>query len=138
MAFSIRTLAYGGVAAVGVVLVMLGTPRDHTHEAASIAMPPAPAAPPSLNSSSNGVTLRSVNVEFPDSDRGFPGGDAADIITGNCTACHSPGMILNQPPLTAVQWQAEVNHMRNDFKAPVAEGDVAAIVAYLVANKGAK
>ena len=138
MALSVRTLAYSGVAVLGVTLVMLGTPRDHTREAASVAMPPSPASPPSLNASGNGVTLRSVNVEFPDSDRGFPGGDAAQTVADNCTACHSPGMILNQPALTAVQWQAEVTHMRRDFKAPVAEDDVAAIVAYLAATKGAK
>jgi hypothetical protein len=35
-----------------------------------------------------------------------------------------------------LQWQAEVTHMRRDFKAPVAEEDVAAIVDYLSATKG--
>jgi hypothetical protein len=138
MAMSVRTIAYGGVAAVGVILVMLGTPRDHTREAASVTTPPAPAAPAPLNTSGNGGSLRSVNVEFPVSDRGFPGGDAAQATIDNCTACHSPGMILNQPALTAMQWRAEVDHMRRDFKAPVADGDVAAIVAYLTAVNGTK
>jgi mono/diheme cytochrome c family protein len=68
----------------------------------------------------------------------FPAGTAADVVTNNCTACHSPGMILNQPPLTATQWRAEVTHMRRDFKAPIAEDDVAAIVAYLSATKDVK
>jgi mono/diheme cytochrome c family protein len=138
MALSVRMIAYGGVAAAGVILVMLGTPRDHTPEAPTPEATSAAIAPPSLSASGNGVTLRSVNVEFPDSDRGFPGGDAADIINGNCMACHSAGMILNQPILTTAQWQAEVNHMRMDFKAPVAQDDVAAIVAYLAATKGPK
>jgi hypothetical protein len=131
MALSVRALGHGRVAVLGVILVMLETARGHFHEAVS-------AAPPSLNASGNGVTLQSVNVEFPDSDRGFPGGDAAQTTIDNCTACHSAGMILNQPTLTAVQWQAEVSHMRKDFKAPVADEDVAAIVAYLAATGGTK
>jgi hypothetical protein len=138
MALPVRTIAYGGVAVLGIVLVMLGTPRDGTSELASVAMPAPRPAPTALIASGNGVSLRSVNFDFPDSDRGFPGGDAAQTTIDNCTACHSPGMILNQPALTADQWRAEVDHMRRDFKAPVAADDVAAIVAYLTAIKGAK
>jgi len=135
MASSLLTAACGAVAVVGVTLVTVGPPREHIQEAASAALP---AAPSPLNALSDSFKLQSVNVEFPSSDRDFPGGDAAQTVVDNCTACHSPGMILNQPALTAVQWQAEINHMRNDFKAPVADGDVAAIVAYLVATKGAE
>jgi len=82
--------------------------------------------------------LKSVTVDLPAGDRQFPGGAAADAINNNCTACHSPGMVLTQPNLPKAAWDAEVHKMINVYKAPVDEADVPAIVAYLVENKGAK
>jgi hypothetical protein len=85
-----------------------------------------------------GVTLHSVSVELPNSDRMFPGGADAEAINNNCMACHSAGMVLNQPNLTRAAWQQEVEKMRGQYKAPVDEKDVPAIVAYLVSHKGVK
>ncbi len=96
----------------------------------------APAA--TLNTFGNGVTLRSVDVQFPDSGSSFPGRAGAELNADNCTACHSPGMILNRPSFSAAQWQAEVYHMRNDSKEPVAQDDLARIVAYPATTKGPK
>ena len=80
--------------------------------------------------------LKSVSVDLPDSDRTFPGGAEAEAINNNCLACHSAGMVLNQPPLPKATWEAEVHKMINTYKAPVAPEDVPAIVAYLAATKG--
>jgi len=79
----------------------------------------------------NGVTLHSVSTKFPDPGRLFPGGSSADAINNNCLACHSIGMVLTQPKMSRAEWQAEVNKMRNTYKAPVADADVPAIVDYL-------
>lgn len=65
----------------------------------------------------------------------FPGGAAADPVNANCIACHSAGMVLTQPKLSAAVWQEEVNKMRLTYKAPIAEADVPAIVAYLASLK---
>ena len=81
--------------------------------------------------------LKSVTVDLPAGDRQFPGGPAADAINNNCTACHSPGMVLTQPNLPKAAWEAEVHKMVSVYKAPIEDADVPAIVAYLVANKGA-
>jgi len=131
MAQPIRLMVFGAAAAIGAVWLLAGAPDlqgpyiSHAHAAeASV--------------SGNGITLQSVSVDFPDSDSVFPGGAAADIVNANCTACHSPGMVLTQPALTQAQWQAEANKMRNDFKAPIDEKDVPAIVAYLTEFKGRK
>jgi hypothetical protein len=92
----------------------------------------AATAAVALNSvSGGGTTLRSVNVEFPDPGRLFPGGDKAEAINNNCLACHSAGMVLTQPYLSRAEWQSEVDKMRNVYKAPIAAEDVAAIVDYL-------
>jgi hypothetical protein len=83
------------------------------------------------------IELKSVKVDLPDSDRMFPG-PGADAINNNCLACHSAGMVLNQPELSKQAWAAEVNKMITAYKAPVAPEDVGAIVDYLDRVKGAK
>jgi cytochrome c5 len=90
-----------------------------------------PAASPPSTATGGGVTLHSVSTNFPDSDRLFPGA-GADAINNNCLACHSAGMVLTQPRLSRADWQAEVEKMRNFYKAPVDASDVPAIVDYLV------
>ncbi len=67
----------------------------------------------------------------------FPG-PGSDAINNNCLACHSAGMVLNQPVLPKSAWQAEVTKMITIYKAPVSEEDVAAIVDYLARMKAAE
>ena len=82
--------------------------------------------------------FKSVTVDLPAGDRVFPGGAAADAINNNCLACHSAGMVLNQPVLPKVQWEAEVIKMHTAYKAPIDPKDVNAILDYLVSLKGVK
>jgi cytochrome c5 len=84
------------------------------------------------------LELKSVKIDLPDSDKMFPDGPGSDAINNNCLACHSAGMVLNQPALSKQAWAAEVNKMINNYKAPVAPEDVGPIVEYLTALKGAK
>lgn len=84
------------------------------------------------------ITLKSVGLNLPESDRMFPEGAGADAINNNCLACHSAGMVLNQPAMSKDAWKSEVNKMINNYKAPVAAEDVATIVEYLVALGGKK
>jgi mono/diheme cytochrome c family protein len=135
MAQSIRVVVYGALAAIGTILLAAGSADRHIGFTSAAAAADAPA---SGSVSGNGITLDSVSVDFPDSDRAFPGGTAADIVNANCLACHSAGMVLNQPALTQAQWLAEAKKMRNDFKAPIDEKDVPAIVAYLTQFNGPK
>ncbi len=80
------------------------------------------------------IGLKSISVDLPDSDRQFAG-PGADPANGNCLACHSADMVLNQPMMTREQWQGEVDKMIARYNAPVATQDVADIVDYLA--KGA-
>ena len=82
------------------------------------------------------IVLKSVEVTFPQSDRGLPEGPGRDVVQSNCFTCHSAGMILTQPPLPKAAWEAEVAKMRNVYKARVDDKDVPAIVDYLTAIKG--
>ena len=83
------------------------------------------------------LLLKSVSIDLPAGDRMFdgPGSDAAN---NNCLACHSAGMILNQPAMSKAQWRVEVDKMRTAYKAPIAPKDVDTIVDYLVGIRGAK
>jgi hypothetical protein len=94
------------------------------------------AAAPLVAPAAISVQLKSVNVDLPQSDRMFTG-EGADALNNNCLACHSAGMVLNQPALAKAAWQAEVNKMVQIYKAPIAAADVTAIVDYLARTKGA-
>jgi sulfite dehydrogenase (cytochrome) subunit B len=118
MVISVRTVTFGAALIAGLVILGLGYPA------------PGTAAAP------NGGTLQSLSVELPTGDREFPPGPHVDVISANCVACHSAGMILNQPNLTKATWEAEVNKMIKIYKAPVDAADVPAIVDYLAAVKG--
>jgi hypothetical protein len=82
--------------------------------------------------------LKSVKIDLPDSDRMFPDGPGSEAINNNCLACHSAGMVLNQPALSKQAWAAEVNKMISAYKAPIDPKDAGAIVDYLVSIKGVK
>lgn len=83
------------------------------------------------------LLLKSVSVDLPNGDRMFPSKLGSDAVNSNCLACHSAGMVLNQPALSRAQWKDEVNKMRTAYKAPIDAGDVDAIVDYLVGIRGA-
>src|ERR1700692_826493 len=86
-----------------------------------------------------GISLKSVSVvDLPTGDRMFPDGPGADAANNNCLACHSAGMVLNQPALSKAQWRAEVEKMRTAYKAPIDPKDVDAIVDYLAGMKIAR
>ncbi len=78
--------------------------------------------------------LKSVSVELPASDRGFPQGPGAETVGENCVTCHSAGMILNQPALSKATWESEVHKMTSVYKAPVSPEDALIIVDYLALN----
>ena len=100
---------------------------------AGLALLPLPAA------AQGAITLKSVHVTLPGGFRPFPGtGPGADAINANCLACHSAGMVLNQPNMPKAAWETEVHKMIGAFKAPVVTKDIPAIVDYLVATKGVK
>lgn len=161
---NINTVAYGSVVLGGLALFAVGHPKADAPlplatpglavaaatpaagpqpasapatlaATASVAPVPAAAAP---SVSGNGFTLASLSVDLPSSDRAFPPGPGVEAAEANCAACHSPGMILNQPSLAYATWETEVHKMIAVYKAPVSEEDAKTIVAYLDSIKGAK
>lgn len=128
MAASANAQARGAVTAVGLILLAV-TPARWVAQAALAAEAPPVASDASVVAE-GGVALHSVSVSFPRSDSTFPGA-GAEAINNDCLICHSAGMVLDQATLSRAEWQNIVDQMRNDFKAPFAAGDTAAIVDYL-------
>jgi cytochrome c5 len=121
-------VAYAAAIAAGVFVFAIMPPSWQGDASAADAA--AQSTPPPSTVSVGGVTLRSVNVDFPNRDRQFEG-PGADVVNNNCLTCHSAGMVLTQPRLPRAVWQAEVEKMRNTYKAPVDAEDVPVIVDYL-------
>lgn len=119
-------LGFGVAMIAGLTLALIGHPSTSY------------VPPTSVPAAATGLVLKSVSVDLPTSDVTFPGGAKADAIAANCLSCHSAGMVLTQPDLSKVVWTGIVEKMIHAYKAPVAEADVAAIVDYLDATKGAK
>ena len=122
MAVSFTTIGFGGVIATALALVVAGHP--------------AAAASPDAVPATAQFALKSVSVDLPpDRDRSFPPGPGAEVISSNCVACHSAGMVLTQPALSRAAWDAEVHKMIATYKAPISEADAATIIAYLAQLK---
>ena len=115
-------------AIVVVALAAIGTPDRR------VAAPPPPAAPmPMTRVAANGFALTSVAVDLPEDPSRYPDGPHVAAVEANCSACHSPSMVLTQPPLSREQWQATVTKMREVYHAPIADAAVPAILIYLEA-----
>lgn len=94
---------------------------------------PLPTAVAQPSVSGGGVTLVSDSITLPDETAALPATPGSDLITANCTACHSPEMILAQPALNAEKWQATIDKMRGVYKAPITPADDKALIAALTA-----
>ncbi len=81
-----------------------------------------------------GAAFTDASITLPDDVTTLPPGPHVDLVTANCTACHSSDMILNQPRLTRAQWEANVDKMVKVYKASIDPNDVPQIVDYLVAT----
>jgi hypothetical protein len=66
-----------------------------------------------------------------------PQGPNREVVVERCLACHSPGYIAHQPPLSRAQWTAVVMKMKSAYGAPLDDAASAAVVDYLVAVNGA-
>lgn len=103
------------------------------------APPPATAkAAGGATVAANGFALTSTAVDLPDDAATYPPGPHADLVNQRCLSCHSASMGLTQPRLTAEQWTATVEKMRDTYHAPIAPADLPAIVSYFTALQGSK
>lgn len=121
--------AIGGVTGVRATFMLLATLTGSAAQSPS-AQPATEASAPS-SVSVGGITLRSVSVVLPESQRTFAGEGMAEAINKDCLICHSAGMVLTQPEISPSQWKAEEEKMRSVYDAPINPKDDDVIADYL-------
>lgn len=87
-------------------------------------------APSAGHPAGAGIALATQSITLPDETVTLPA--SAEILTTNCTACHSPEMLLTQPKLDAKTWTAEIGKMRAAYKATIDPTDDPKILAALL------
>ena len=90
----------------------------------------------SASASASVLTLQPEHITPPASDRVFPVGPGSAAANAYCLACHSVGMVMTQPDLTQRGWQDEVIKMRDAFKAPIPDDEIATLADYFYSIKG--
>jgi hypothetical protein len=91
----------------------------------------AEAAKPLSNAST-----QTVDVSVPVGRTSFPPGPGSELADAHCVICHSPGMVLRQPPLSFDEWKAEVNKMRSVYAAPIPADKIEEVARYLSTING--
>lgn len=76
-----------------------------------------------------------AGISLPDDDGQFSGPDA-DLLNGNCLACHGTEMVLLQPAMNAEAWRHSVAKMRAVYKAPITDEDAARLPEALARVQG--
>ncbi len=78
------------------------------------------------------VAFADASITLPDDPIDLPEGPARDVVMENCTACHSPSTMLQQPKVSREKWESIVGKMRKLYKAPVDDAAAGQIVDYMV------
>lgn len=82
------------------------------------------------------VATRADSITLPPPNTALKDGPNVDLARSRCLICHSADYIYMQPPLTRMQWTAEVTKMQKTYGAPIADTDVAPLVDYLMSQNG--
>jgi len=83
------------------------------------------------------VTFADASITLPDDPLDLPDLPGRDAVIANCTACHSPSTMLQQPKVSREKWESQVKKMVEIYKAPIDPDAVPAIVDYMVAVQAA-
>jgi PBP1b-binding outer membrane lipoprotein LpoB len=79
------------------------------------------------------VSFADAAITLPDDPIDLPEGPGRQAVIENCTACHSPSTMLQQPQIPRAKWESQVTKMIEIYKAPVDPQAIPAIVDYMVA-----
>ena len=78
------------------------------------------------------VAFADASITLPDDPASLPEGPGRQVVLENCTACHSPSTMLQQPRLPLAKWEEIAKKMITVYKAPVDEAAIPAIAGYMV------
>jgi sulfite dehydrogenase (cytochrome) subunit B len=63
-------------------------------------------------------------------------GEGVELVTTQCSLCHSADYISTQPRMNRAAWTATITKMRDKYGAPVPTNSVDQLVTYLVKQYG--
>lgn len=78
------------------------------------------------------VTFADTAITLPDDPLDLPPGSGRQAVIENCTACHSPSTMLQQPQISRKKWQSIIGKMNEVYKASVDEASIPSIIDYLM------
>ncbi len=78
------------------------------------------------------VVFEDASITLPDDPIELPEGQGRQAVIENCTACHSPSTMLQQPRIPREKWEAEVAKMIKLYKAPVDPEAIPQIIDYMM------
>lgn len=78
------------------------------------------------------ATFADASITLPDDPLDLPDGPGRDAVIANCTACHSPSTMLQQPKVSREKWESQVKKMVEIYKAPIDPDAIPQIVDYMV------
>ncbi len=84
------------------------------------------------------VTFADAAITLPDDPADLPDLPGREAVIANCTACHSPSTMLQQPEVPRKKWESIVGKMTEVYKAPIDQAAVPEIVDYLLAAQAAR
>ena len=84
------------------------------------------------------VVFADAAIILPDDPAELPPGPGLQAVVENCTACHSPSTMLQQPQVPRAKWESIIGKMIETYKAPVDEKAIPDIVDYFVAVQTAQ
>jgi hypothetical protein len=93
-------------------------------------IPPSPTVPAAETNASI------VTITLPHAKPDLPPGPHRDTFAVSCTICHSPQLVLNQPPFPEKKWIEVVHKMVAAYGAPIETKQEAEIVEYLQTIRG--
>lgn len=102
----------------------------HKLGAAIILLVAAAGAPATERAHTVPIVIRSEKVDFPVSTSTFPPGPGSEL-SGKCLICHSAGMVLKQPLMSADEWRKEIIKMRKVYGAPLQDSDIEPLTMYM-------
>jgi PBP1b-binding outer membrane lipoprotein LpoB len=79
------------------------------------------------------VQFQDASIALPDDPNELPEAPGKQAVIDNCTACHSPSTMLQQPKVPREKWEATVTKMVKLYKAPIDAKAIPQIVDYMVA-----
>jgi hypothetical protein len=79
------------------------------------------------------VTFADASITLPGDPIDLPEGPGRQAVVENCTACHSPSTMLQQPRVSREKWEDIARKMIAVYKAPVDPAAIPAIADYMVA-----